>query len=243
MNKPRLAELQRQFFDRVVHDRAADGLIATGDIDIYAGMYSSRLYDTLVEDYPKLKAALDAPVFDEIVARYLRAHPPHSFTLREAGAALEGFLRPGALGPPWAADLVALERARVEVFDGPDATPLAQADVAALGDELPALMLRWVPSSFVVPVAWNVDDIWSAIEDEQAVPAAAPAERTMLVWRRDLSVLHRTLDPDEAQLAPMIARGISFADICEVLGAIHGTDASARAVELLLRWLHAGALI
>jgi hypothetical protein len=31
--------------------------------------------------------------------------------------------------------------------------------------------------------------------------------------------------------------------VCEVLGELHGDDASARAVELLVRWLGAQALV
>ena len=237
-----LTHLQRQFFDRVVGGQPADGLIASGDIDVYAGMYTTRLHDALAEDYPKLRAALGEDRFGDVVAQYLRAHPPYSFTLREAGVALAGFLRDGAIAPGWAADLSVLERARVEVFDGPDASPLVQDDVAALGHRLPELVLSWVPSSVVVALAWAVDDLWSALEDGQ--PAFEPAHepRVVLVWRREISVLHRTLDADEAQLASLIGFGVSFADVCEVLGAVHGVDASERAVELLLRWLQAAAL-
>ena len=52
----------------------------------------------------------------------------------------------------------------------------------------------------------------------------------------------RTLEADEARLAPQIARRAAFSEICGVLGEIHGDEASARAVELLLRWLQAAAL-
>jgi hypothetical protein len=243
-----LARLQQQFYDRVV-GREPEGdagdageLIRAGDLGIYAGMYASRLYDTLADDYPKLRAALGEDRFGEVVAQYLRAHPPTSFTLRDAGLALERFLRGRDLAPAWAADLAALERARVEVFDGPDAMPLTQDAVAALGDALPGLALAWVPSSVVVPLAWTVDDLWSAIEDgaPTAPPVAEP--RVVLVWRRDVAVLHRTLDADEARLAPQIAQGALFSGVCEVLGELHGDEASARAVELLLRWLGAAAL-
>lgn len=240
-----LARLQQQFYDRVV-DPAGSApeaeLIASGDIDVYARMYASRLYDTLADDYPKLRVALGDERFGEVVAQYLRAHPPSSFTLRDTGVALESFLRGSDVAPGWAADLAALERARVEVFDGRDATPLAQDEVAALGDELPGLALAWVPSSVVVPLAWTVDDLWSAIEDgtDTVEPVAEP--RVVLVWRRDVAVLHRTLEADEAQLAPQLASGARFSEICSVLGELHGDEASARAVELLLRWLQAEAL-
>jgi len=237
-----LALLQRQFYDRVVGGKPVDDLIASGDIDVYAGMYSSRLFDAIAEDYPKLRVALGEEPFADVVAQYVRAYPPWSFTLREAGASLAAFLRETELAPAWAADLAALERARVEVFDGPDAAPLAQDEVAALGDGLPELMLSWVPSSVVVPLAWTVDDLWSAIEDEQPVIAPVREARVVLAWRRELSVLHRTLDADEGRLAPQLAQGVSFAAVCEVLGELHGAEASSRAVELLLRWLQAATL-
>jgi hypothetical protein len=237
-----LAALQRTFYDRVVRHDPEGELIASGDIGIYARMYASRLYDSLAEDYPKLRAALGDERFGNVVVHYLRAHPPSSFTLRDTGLALPAFLRGAPDVPAWAADLAALERARIEVFDGPDAAPLAQDAVAALGDELPGLAMRWVPSSVVVPIAWTVDDLWSAIEDEQATSEPQPASRVVLVWRRDVAVLHRTLDDDEARLAPRIAEGASFAAVCEVLGELHGDAAGARAVELLLRWLQAEAL-
>jgi hypothetical protein len=245
-----LARLQQQFYDRVVGRTPEDGpadpgdgeLIGSGDIAIYARMYASRLHDTLADDFPKLRAALGDDRFGELVAHYLRAHPPSSFTLRDAGLALERFLRGSELAPPWAADLAALERARIEVFDGPDAEPLTQDAVAALGDALPGLLLAWVPSSVVVPLAWTVDDLWSAIEDGAPPPEPVAGSRVVLVWRRDVAVLHRTLDADEGRLAPRIAQGMSFSDACEVLGELHGDAASARAVELLLRWLGAAVL-
>jgi hypothetical protein len=243
-----LAQLQRRFYDRVVRREPEGDLMGSGDMDVYAGMYHSRLYDTLADDHPKLRAAVGEDRFGDIVGRYLAAHPPRSFTLRDAGLDLEGFLRRAdePSWPAWAADLVALERARIEVFDGPDAEPLAQEAVAALGDALPDLVLAWVPSSVVVPLAWSVDDLWSAIEDGVAegepMPEPIAEPRVVLVWRRDIAVLHRTLDADEGRLALQIARRSSFAEICGVLGEIHGDEASARAVELLLRWLAAAAL-
>lgn len=237
-----LATLQRQFYDRVTAGAPTDGLIASGDLAIYANMYASRLHDTLAEDYPKLRAALGDERFTAVATQYLHAHPPRSFTLRDAGLALPEYLKTSASAPAWAADLAALERARIEVFDGPDATPLTQAEVIALETELPELVLSWVPSSVVVPLAWAVDDLWSAIEDDQPVFPPACESRVVLVWRRDISVLHRTLEPDEADLAPRIATGARFAEACELLGGLHGDDASARAAELLLRWLEAAAL-
>ena len=236
-----LAALQRTFYDRVTTGREADASVASGDLGIYARMYASRLHDTLADDYPKVRTALGDDSFAAMVARYLQLHPPRSYTLRDAGLELPSFLRHS--GAPWIAELAELERARVEVFDGPDAAPLAAGEVAAIGVELPELVLRLVTSSVVVPLAWAADELWSAIED--GAPAITPerSARTVLVWRRDVSVLHRTLDVDEAELAPRLAAGVRFSDVCEVLATTCGDDAPARATELLLRWLQAEVLV
>jgi len=62
----------------------------------------------------------------------------------------------------------------------------------------------------------------------------------VLVWRRDITVIHRTLEPDEAITMRRVAAGASFGDICEALAGT--ADAASRAVELLLRWLDAELL-
>ncbi|MEO7731984.1 MAG: DNA-binding domain-containing protein [Kofleriaceae bacterium] len=237
-----LAALQRQFYDHVVAGGPDDALVASGDLAIYASMYAIRLHDALADDYPKLRAALGDDAFQTLVRAYLRAHPPSSFTLRDTGLALPGWLAASELAPPWAGELAALERARMEVFDARDARPLAQAEAIALGEALPELVMTWVPASIVVSLGWAVDDLWSALEDGE--PGFEPARdpRVVLVWRRELAVLHRTLDPDEAPLAASIATGARFAEICEQLGVLHGEAAGARAAELLLRWIAAGAL-
>lgn len=245
---PGLAALQRAFYDRVTRGAPADGLAASGDLEVYAGMYAIRLIDTLALDFPKLHAAVGDLHFRQLATSYLRAHPPTSFTMRELGAGFADHLGTNDHAPAWAADLAALERARHVVFDGPDAPPLARDEVIALGEQLPALAMRWVPSHAVVALRWSVDDLWSAIEDAAGhditdepfdAPVPDATQRTILVWRVEDStaVLHRTLDDDEALLVGQIARGATFAEVCEVLSGLHGEDAVSRAAQLLMRWL------
>jgi hypothetical protein len=66
------------------------------------------------------------------------------------------------------------------------------------------------------------------------------------VWRRDLLVVHRTLDPDEAELVARIAAGgATIADVSELLArraSSPGDEPAARLVELLGRWLDAAVL-
>lgn len=239
-----LLAVQRRF--QALATSGADvlaGLLAGGDLGIYAHAYVQRLVDVLASDHPKLQTALGAERFSELMTGYVRARPPTSFTVRDAGAALADHLDGHPDVPPWAADLARLERALLEVFDGPDGAPLGRAQLADVAPAaLPALPLRWGPSSAVVPLAWSVDDLWSALEDDFGVLEPVPGPRTVLVWRRGLAVVHRTLDTDEAALAPAIATGITFADACALLDAHRDGDVAERAIELLVRWLDAEVL-
>lgn len=253
-----LAALQRELY-RVVTSGAAGAppawLGSSRHLGVYADAYGARLHDVLAGDYPKLRAAVGDEAFRQLAAAYLRAHPPTSFTVRDAGAALAVFaaVHPGA--PPWAADLAALERARVEVFDAADAESASRAAVAALGPERFAeLPLALVPASAIVPLAWAVDELWSTLEDGEelagegragvaAAPrACAPGSRAVLVWRHELRVLHRTLDPDEIELAQRVAAGACASELAERLTAGGAPDPGARLTELLVRWLDSGAL-
>ncbi|MDQ3367379.1 MAG: DNA-binding domain-containing protein [Myxococcota bacterium] len=242
---PDLAAQQRRFFEVVTAGAAPPAGLVRGSPDrvaIYAGMYRHRLHEVLREDYPKLAAVLGVQ-FDEVATRYLAACPPCSFTLREAGARLPDFLAGTSGLAPWCADLARLERARVEAFDGPDTRVLRRADLAKLAPEqFAARALEWVGTATVIAMTWAVDELWSALEDGRALVEPCPRAGSALVWRRDVTVVHRTLDPDEAALAPLVARGSSLAELCALLPDDGTLPPDHRAIALLLRWLDAEAL-
>lgn len=219
-------------------------LVESGRVDaetrlhVYAHAYVARIADVLAHDYPKLAAVI---ALRELVAPYLRAYPPAHPSLREVGQHLAPFLRERG-EPAHVVDLALLERARLEAFDGGrDARPLSRADLEALGPAaFPELVLRLVPSARLVELASNADDRWDALEDGRPAPEPIAASRTVLVWRRETTVIHRTLAADEAPLVRLVATGATFGAACELLA--EAPDPVARALELLLRWLDAGVL-
>lgn len=211
-------------------------------LHVYEHAYTARIADVLVHDYPKLARLVGDDILRSWTASYLRAHPPRNFSLREVGCDFADWLATGASRHQAdLADLARLERARSEVFDGPDAAPLAREDLATVDPvEFPSLRLRLVPSSRVLALATNADDVWDALENDQTTAPPSPSSpRTVLVWRRELAVIHRTLEPDEARLIPSMIAGTTFGAACELLDE---TSAAERAIELLVRWLDAQIL-
>jgi hypothetical protein len=248
-----LAALQRAFHDActgaapLASARALvreDGIDPVRRLRVYANAYWTRIAGALAADFPKLRAVLGEGAFDDLVIPYLRAYPTRHPSLREAGLHLARFL--GERGQPVHGDLARLERARAEVFDGPDAAPLSRDDVAALPpEEFPRLALRLVPASGLLELPSNADELWDSIEDGRPPPPAAPAAppRAVLVWRRGITVIHRTLGPDEAAaLRRVHGGGATFGEVCEALAATSPGDVTLRALELLLGWLDAEAL-
>ena len=247
-----LAALQRAFHDACTGATPLasaaplvreDGVDPVRRLRVYAHAYWARIAGALGEDFPKLRAHLGAEAFDALVVPYLRAHPTRHQSLREAGLHLARFLDDE--GRPGPADLARLERARTEVFDGLDAArgAMSRDDAAALApEEFPRLPIRLVPASALVELSTNADELWDAIEAGRPPPAPAAGSRAVLVWRRELLVIHRTLDPDEAAALRRVRGGGTFGDVCEVLAGGGAAGGVERALELLLRWLDAGAL-
>ncbi|HEU0036785.1 MAG TPA: DNA-binding domain-containing protein [Kofleriaceae bacterium] len=237
-----MRELLRRFHDAIVGDAplsSACELVRTDGIDplarlhAYAHAYRARIASVLADDYPKLRVLLGGAAFDALVVPYLRAYPTRHWSLREAGAYLAEYL----VELPPAAELARLERARVEAFDGADAAAATRDDLSELAPEaFPALRFALVPTATFVDLATNVDELWDAIESERALPPLVESPRTVLVWRRDTTVIHRTLDADEPAALAKLAAGARFGELCEALTA-------ERAVELLVRWLDAGILV
>jgi hypothetical protein len=255
-----LAALQRRFFQLITAPEGVEkGLAALGlpraaleaeiagdarasaveRLDVYAGMYFFRIRDVLRDYFPKLAALLGDAAFHNLAVDYLIAHPSRHPSLRHVGDALPAFLRGHALasGRPWLPELAALEHARLDVFDRADVPVQTREALAALAPAAFAdLPLALIPAHQVVPVQHAVDRIWRAVESPQPPPAAPGG--TLLVWRRDVTVYHRMVDPLEAEALAAAREGTTFGALCAELGRDGDpAEAAQRAAALLGRWV------
>jgi hypothetical protein len=238
-------------------------------LDIYANMYFFRIRDALAELMPKLPAAMGELAFHNLVTDYLLEHPSTHPSLRNIGRQLPDFLdreRRRSFGgtaerPGWLADLARLEWARLDVFDAADAATLTMERLRTLPpDDFAGLPLALVPACRRVPVRFAVDELWQALGDESELPAPARSPRTLLVWRAGGDVLHRALDPTEAEALVLVqapqrlqaaldkVEGVSFGHVCDWLVERSPNEndenrAAQAAFQLLAQWATDGILV
>jgi hypothetical protein len=222
-----------------------EGLSAVERLDIYANMYFFRIRDVLRDEYAKTAARVGDDAFHDLVTDYLVACPPNHPSLREAGARLPGFLAAHALGAsrPWLAELARLERTRLELHDGPDATPLSEEALRRVpADELGALPLRLIPCHALLDARFAVAALWR--EEKPVSDPPVQKSETLLVWRSELEVHHRPVDAEETGwLRRLGGAGLRFEAMCEGLAeTMPEADAAGRAVALLGRFVADGLL-
>ena len=225
-------------------------LDAVARLDIYANMYFWRLHDILREEHAALAAAVGDDAFRNLVTDYLLACPSQHPSVRNVGARLPAFVADHALAAerPWLGALAALERARLELFDGPDAERLTVEALRALGpDAFAALPLPLVPCHALIEATHAVDDFWRAVEqgdgEPDALPPPAPSPRTLLVWRDGLEVYHRPLQPLEREALLRARDGAPFGVVCELLAERLPLDeAGPAAFQMLARWAGDGII-
>ena len=213
---------------------------------IYSDAYYSRLTEALEANFPALAELVGERDFARLAAEYIATHDSRFASIRYYGDELAQFLatEPRYRPVPLLADLARWEWTMAAVFDAEDADTV---DVRAVSAKSPAewatMRLTFHPSVHVLEFAWNAPQIWKAINDDSARPAAAVSREPMswLLWRHNLREFFRALNaPEEDALATALS-GETFGDVCAVMCAHFREDeAPAEAAGFLRGWVESG---
>jgi hypothetical protein len=212
-----------------------DRLTSHERLQIYSRSYWYRIIDSLYDDFPGLRAIIGDEAFHKLSRAYLAAHPSRSFTMRNLGSALEQWLRPR---PQYtggnharALDMVRLEWAHIEAFDGRSAKPLGPEDLLEPG---PELHMPLQPYISLLELHYPVDDLRAGLNSDDthgtasnavAAPRSRAARRRparprksslfIVVHRFGNSVYYRRIQPEEFRILTAIRRGDGIAHALE----------------------------
>ena len=198
-------------------------------LEIYNRQYWFRVLASLAEDYPGLRAVLGGRRFEAMCKAYLTERPSRSFTLRNLGAQLETWLRQNPLwlrdGRVLALDMVRLEWADIEAFDGQAKPALRSEDLLEV--DAAKLQLGIQPYVRLLELHYPVDDLLlevkhgddtpdrasNAVQERRkhsrvrAVAKLESAQIFLAVHRLDYSVYFRRFEPEEFVLLNALRRG------------------------------------
>lgn len=166
----------RKVANRII--KPNDRLTSFERMEIYNRQYWFRVLSGFAEDFPGLRAVLGTRAFDKVAEAYLNDCPSKSFTMRNIGSQLEAWLRQHRkyAGPrqQLALDMVRLEWAEINAFDGKRETPLSAADLAEAN---PAkLRLRLQPYVHLLDLRYPVDNLLLEVrKDAEDVSVASNA--------------------------------------------------------------------
>ena len=213
---------------------------------IYREGYRLRLIESLATDYPATRAVLGEDRFDALARAFVEAHPSPYSNLRWYGAELAEFMRARCdLDDTPSASLAAFEWAIAGAFDAADAHAVTAEDMACMPPaSWPRLVFALHPSVRRVEVPLPVPELWKAATAGAPLPPVATAgseNASWIVWRKELGVLYRRLDRDEAEALDRAAAAATFAELCARLAAhVPEAETPARAAVLLRRWIEDG---
>lgn len=222
----------------------SEELPARQRLGIYADAYRLRLLEALGEDYPGVHGMIGDDAFEALGTAYIDACPSDHPSVRWFGRRLPAFLRdtPPYSEQPVLAEMACFEWAQGEVIDAADSPAAGAADLGALAPETwPGMRIEFQNAVRRLDLAWNVPVLWQAVDEEHESPPAPESSDPpvgWLLWRRDLKVHWRSLDPDERYALDAAREGLTFGEICEgLLARTHDDQVPLRAAGYLKRWL------
>jgi hypothetical protein len=206
-----------------------DRLSSFERLEIYNRQYWFRLISAVSEDFPTLNALLGCERFDSLILTYLNHHPSTSWTLRDLGAKLPGYLEahPEFTGRlhRLAVDVARLEWAYVDTFDRKHRTPLTMEEAQAIGSEtrvslqphLQLLELSYPVDSLVLAFKKRTPEVEivssAATRRESQTRVKLPTMRQERVWlavhRFDDSVYYRRIDRETFLLLNALQSGMT----------------------------------
>jgi hypothetical protein len=243
--------------------KSNDRLTAFERLQIYNQQYWWRMLGAFSEDFRGLRAVLGETKFDRLAVNYLEAHGSHSWTLRNLGSQLVGYLEQHpALTHPRSAlalDVARVEWARTLAFDDPEKPAITARQISKSPPN--GLRLGLQPYISLLELHHPVDELMRTLKRTEisAVSNAVAATHTrrrkivsvrrsrkpihLAVHRVHFSVYYKRLDPEAYHLLIALREGSTLEDACATAFAESNelpSQSAARIQEWFATWMELG---
>lgn len=201
--------------------------------ETYRGMYWSRLFGSLKDDFPTVRRLLGDELFERVAATHCKRQPSAHPSLGLLGRGFDETL--ASLGLAIEANAATLEAAKNLAFWAPHVDPVDAAALGALGERLAASTLRMHPSLSRVELARGARALVAGAPPEGVDPRA---RECVAVWRSGETIHDALVEAPESRALALALSGASVAGVCEAFVDEDAPDSAA--IGAIVRWVHAG---
>ena len=256
---------QQLAFAAAAADGADPGTLLAADphggpprLGVYRHAYRARLTEALADNFEILAKAMGDEAFAALADAYITTYPSTHLSIRWFGNRLADFMAQavgdgsGLVPHPAFVDLARMDWALRAAFDAADAPAVGREALAGRSpQDFAALRLAAHPAVQQMKLDWVIEVAWRALREhdpdsgtEPELPAPEEHAHTLLVWRRGLDTLWRSVDAAEATLLQGLAAGESFGELCERAAALDddALPPAQRAASVLAQWLDDGLI-
>lgn len=188
-----------------------DAIPAEGRVQVYANHFRVSLLDALAGTFPVTRALVGEAFFAQTARAFLIFEPPRSPVVAQYGAGFPTFLAalPDLGGHNYLPDVAAFEWALNVAYHADDAALLRPEDLPD-PDAVGRMQFPLHPSAQRLSTPFPITQIWQVHQ-----PDAEPVDRIvltdggerLLIWRQEIDVCWRKLEPGEDQFLAHLAAG------------------------------------
>lgn len=195
-----------------------DRLSPVGQADVYREQFWFRHIASLKEDFPTLRHLLGSDAaFELLCERYLEAHPPRDFLLRDLSADMGRFLSTDAR---YDTDTLLIDCARVEwafidAYDAADAKPFdPSALIGAAEDALFGAKLIMQPALRLVAMQNPAHELRESVRAGVAPERPAPRAVHLAIFRTGEVLRSIELEPAAFAVVQALLAGAPLGEAC-----------------------------
>jgi hypothetical protein len=204
--------------------RGGPGCTPEQQIGIYRDQYRLRLLGAVKQEALGLKHLLGEEA-DEVLWRFVLAHPSKTWTLDRIAGGLPEWLRDQPEGTPERVDMARLDAAVQRGFTASEGNVLTPDQILS-----GPVRLTLAPHVGLLRLRTTVHETRSALMTGAQPPAVREEPVHLVVFRRGIKMRHWAVSAAELVLLEAIARGLPLAEAIEEpvrTGAIDGVTLAA----------------
>lgn len=220
---------------------SAHALSASDRLNIYHNAYRFRLVDVLFDTFEHTAIYLGSGWFKKVAFAYVQSHHSNSPNIGRYGKEFPDFLAKQFDDDLEISEIALMDWKLRRAFDGFDSSVMTPDSLPRLASENSGcLHFEFVPTLSITPQYFNTLDIWHAIDEDRAPPAAERLAQPVdiLIWRKGHSPHFRSLAPIESAAISAVYSGDSLDTIgAKLEDEFPDVDVATEFGVMLRRWL------